>query len=49
MKLTKHQHIVPNMLLSQFAAPDGMLRVYEKNKQLPGAPGLAFENWVSST
>ncbi len=34
MKLTKHQHIVPNMLLSQFAAPDGRLRVYERNKQL---------------
>ena len=27
MKLTKHQHIVPNTLLSQFTAPDGKLMV----------------------
>jgi hypothetical protein len=34
MKLTKKPHIVPKMLLSQFVAADGKLRVYEKNKQL---------------
>jgi hypothetical protein len=34
MKLTKHSHIVPIMLLSQFVAPDGMLCVYEKHRQL---------------
>jgi hypothetical protein len=34
MKLTKKPHIVPKMLLSQFVAADGKLRVYEKSKQL---------------
>ena len=34
MKLTKKEHIIPRMLLSQFVAADGKLRVYEKNKLL---------------
>jgi hypothetical protein len=34
MKLTKKEHIVPRMLLSQFVADDGKLRVYEKGKPL---------------
>jgi hypothetical protein len=32
MKLTKKEHIIPRMLLSQFVAADGKLRVYEKDK-----------------
>ena len=34
MKLTKKEHIIPKMLLSQFVAADGKLRVYEKSKPL---------------
>lgn len=34
MKLTKREHIIPRMLLSQFVAADGKLRVYEKDKPL---------------
>ena len=34
MKLTKKEHIVPRMLLSQFVAADGKLRVYQKDKPL---------------
>lgn len=34
MKLTKKEHIIPRMLLSQFVAADGKLRVYEKDKLL---------------
>ena len=33
MKLTRKEHIVPQMLLKQFAAPDGMLCVYAKGKK----------------
>ena len=34
MKLTKKEHIIPRMLLSQFVAADGKLRIYEKGKPL---------------
>ncbi len=34
MKLTKKEHIIPRMLLSQFVAADGKLRIYEKGKLL---------------
>ena len=34
MRLTKKEHIIPRMLLSQFVAADGRLRVYEKGKPL---------------
>lgn len=32
VKRTKKEHIIPRMLLSQFVAADGKLRVYEKDK-----------------
>ena len=34
MKRTKKEHIIPRMLLANFVAGDGKLRVYEKNKPL---------------